>query len=343
LAFYCGKRNKVIDKNLFKIDDLKSVVLLGGEKYLDKIIKINKNLKLNTEVISCSDQIKEFNLKKNTIKFDNLDNNFKKYLLKKYNFDKTLFISLGARWIFGKDTIKNFFKNKLINFHGARLPYDSGGGGHSWKIMRNDRIDSQLVHIVDEGIDSGPILFSKSTILSRDVVLPGEIEDYRVKKFLEFYEDFLKLIKNKKVFIKKYQPKYLGRYNPRLNTKINGWIDWKLNSFELINFINAFENPYIGASTLINNKKVYIKKAQLHGGDSSNHAFMTGLISRHDGDWLIVSTVDKYSLIIEVINDVNGKNILKSLKAGDRFFTPQKNLESAKSVRIKYGTRGLKK
>ena len=70
---------------------------------------------------------------------------------------------------------------------------------------------------------------------------------------------------------------------------------------------------------------------------------MTGLISRHDGDWLIVSTVDKYSLIIEVINDVNGKNILKRLKAGDRFFTPQKNLESAKSVRIKYGTRGLKK
>lgn len=333
----------MIDKNLFKINNLKNIVLLGAAKYFDEIIKINKNLKLNTEIISCSDQIKEFNLKKNTIKFDKLDNNFKNYLSKKYDFDKTLFISLGARWIFGKDTINNFFKNKLINFHHARLPYDSGGGGHSWKIMRNDRIDNQLVHIVDEGIDSGPILYSKSTILPRNVVLPVEIENYKVKEFLKFYEEFLILIKDKKVFKKKYQSKYLGRYNPRLNSKINGWIDWNLNSFELINFINAFEDPYIGASTFINNKKVHIKKAQLHGGDSSNHPFMTGLISRHDEKWLIVSTVDKYSLIIEEINDVNGKNILKNLSPGDRFFTPQKNLESAKSVRIRYGSKGLKK
>ena len=186
-------------------------------------------------------------------------------------------------------------------------------------------------------------MYSKSTIIPRDAVLPLEIENYRVKEFLKFYEEFLILIKNKKVFKKKYQPKYLGRYNPRLNSKINGWIDWKLNSFELINFINAFEDPYIGASTFINNKKVYIKKVQLHGGDSSNHPFMTGLISRHDGDWLIVSTVDKYSLIIEEINDINGKNILNNLSPGDRFFTPQKNLEAAKSVRIRYGTKGLKK
>ena len=54
----------MIDNNLFKINNLKNIVLLGAAKYFDEIIKINKNLKLNTEIISCSDQIKEFNLKK---------------------------------------------------------------------------------------------------------------------------------------------------------------------------------------------------------------------------------------------------------------------------------------
>jgi folate-dependent phosphoribosylglycinamide formyltransferase PurN len=147
----------MINENLFKIENLKNVVLLGGAKFFDKIIKINENFKLKTEIISCSHQIKELDLSNKIKKFDKLDDKFKKYLINKYNFDHTIFISLGARYIFQKETINNFFKNRLINFHGTRLPYDSGGAGHSWKIMRHDRIDNQLVHIVDEGVDSGPV------------------------------------------------------------------------------------------------------------------------------------------------------------------------------------------
>ena len=48
--------------------------------------------------------------------------------------------------------------NNLINFHGTRLPLDAGGGGFSWKIMREDRIDNQLVHLIDEGIDTATYL-----------------------------------------------------------------------------------------------------------------------------------------------------------------------------------------
>ena len=51
---------------------------------------------------------------------------------------------MGARYIFKKNTIDNFFFNNLVNFHGTRLPLDSGGGGYSWNIMREDRIDNQL-------------------------------------------------------------------------------------------------------------------------------------------------------------------------------------------------------
>lgn len=328
------------NKSHFKIDNLKNIVLLGGCNFLNDIISINKKLNLKTEIISCSHQIKEFNLNKKIKKFDKLNDKFKNYLLVKYDFKNTLFISIGARWIFNKNLIENFFINNLVNFHGTRLPYDSGGGGQSWKIMRHDRIDNQLVHLVNENIDEGPILFSKSSVIPRNEIIPYQIENFRIKKFLEFYQQFIKLLKNKNSFILKHQPKYLGRYNPRLNTKLNGWIDWSFETIDLINFINAFETPYDGASTFINSKRVFIKKAQMHGGESIGHPFMSGLISRHDKRWIIVNTAGKMSLIIEKVLDNKGKNIIGQLKAGDRFITPNKYLDISKLVRARYGPKG---
>ena len=70
---------------------------------------------------------------------------------------------------------------------------------------------------------------------------------------IKFYEKFMKKLVQKDKFELKPQIHYLARYNPRLNTEISGFIDWNLNSHDLINFINAFEYPYKGASTYLNN------------------------------------------------------------------------------------------
>ena len=69
---------------------------------------------------------------------------------------------------------------------------------------------------------------------------------------------------------------------------------------------------------------------------------MQGIISRHDGDWIVVSTKGKYMLIIEKVLDKNSKNILSQLKAGDRFFTSTNTLRQAKSKRIFYSAKGKK-
>jgi len=188
-----------------------------------------------------------------------------------------------------------------------------------------------------------PILFNKSRVIPHKYKLPFEIEEFRIDNFLFFYEEFIKRIKSKEKFVKKFQPNYLGRYNPRLNSSISGWVDWNLDSYDLINFINAFDEPYGGAITMVNDQKVYIKRAQLHGGESPNHPFMKGIISRHDTNWLIVSTKDQNSLIVEIVNNNKGKNIISDLKVGDRFYSPIKNLENAKNKRIKYNSKGLKK
>tara|TARA_Y100000816_G_C26102822_1_gene584994 strand:- start:200 stop:1213 length:1014 start_codon:yes stop_codon:yes gene_type:complete len=335
----------MIKKNQFFIENLKNVVFLGQSDYFLDYIKINNSLKLKTIIITSSNQSKFIDKKIKFKVFDKLDQKFEKFILRNIKIENTIFISLGARYIFKKNMIENFFLNNLINFHGTRLPLDAGGGGFSWKIMREDRIDNQLVHLIDEGIDTGPIIDNQSSLYPKNCQIPKDFENYRCKKFVEFYSKVLKKINNGTFFNLKYQVNYLGRYNPRLNTETDGLINWDLESYDLYNFINAFDDPYKGASTFLDNGKfgkLYLKKIHLHGGDSSNHPYMSGIVSRHDKDWIVVSTKSKHMLLIEKVLNKNGENIIKKIKVGDRFYTPIKELEKSKIRKTIFNSKGLK-
>ena len=335
----------MIKNNNFYIENLNSVVFIGQSDVFSKLIEINNSLKLDTLIITSSDQSRLIDKKIDYKIFDKLDDKFKMFINKNIKVKNTIFISLSARSIFKKDTIENFFLNNLVNFHGTRLPLDAGGGGFSWKIMREDRIDNQLVHLIDEGIDAGPVIDSDLSLFPKQCQIPIDFEVYKLKKFIEFYTKFLKKIKRGKFFDLKPQLSYLGRYNPRLNTEIDGLINWDLNSYDLINFINAFDDPYKGASTFINNRdfqKLYLKKVHLHGGDSSNHPFMSGIVSRHDKNWIVVSTKSKHMILIEEVLDEKGNNVIKDIKVGDRFYTPYDELDKSKKTRKIYNSKGLK-
>tara|TARA_B110000046_G_scaffold184190_1_gene222073 strand:+ start:498 stop:1508 length:1011 start_codon:yes stop_codon:yes gene_type:complete len=335
----------VINNNKFYIKNLKSVVFLGESSVFSELIKINNTLKLDTIIITSSHQSKLIDKKLNFDIFDIIDKKFKDFVKKKVKAENTIFISLGARYIFKKNIIENFFLNNLVNFHSTRLPLDAGGGGFSWKIMREDRIDNQLVHLIDEGIDTGPIIENHLSLFPKQCQIPKDFEYYGLKKFIEFYLEFLKKVKNGIFFDLKPQINYLGRYNPRLNTEIDGLINWELDSYDLYNFINAFDEPYKGASTFLNNKnfgKLYIKKVHLHGGDSSNHPYMSGIVSRHDKDWIVVSTKFKHTLLIEEVLDKEGNNVIKNIKVGDRFYTPYHELEKSKTTRTIVNFKGFK-
>jgi len=335
----------MIKNNNFYIENLSSVVFIGQSDVFSKLIEINNSLKLDTFIITSSHQSRLIDKKIDYKIFNKLDDKFKMFINKNIKVKNTIFISLSARSIFKKDTIENFFLNNLVNFHGTRLPLDAGGGGFSWKIMREDRIDNQLVHLIDEGIDTGPVIDSDLSLFPKQCQIPIDFEVYKLKKFIEFYTKFLKKIKRGKFFDLKPQLSYLGRYNPRLNTEIDGLINWDLNSYDLINFINAFDDPYKGASTFINNRdfqKLYLKKVHLHGGDSSNHPFMSGIVSRHDKNWIVVSTKSKHMILIEEVLDEKGNNVIKDIKVGDRFYTPHEELDKSKKNRKIYNSKGLK-
>ena len=68
--------------------------------------------------------------------------------------------------------------------------------------MREDRIDNQLVHFVNEGIDTGPIIDNSLSLFPKHCQIPVDFEKYSQEKFLDFYTKFLTRIKNGKNLFK---------------------------------------------------------------------------------------------------------------------------------------------
>lgn len=323
--------------NIFSIKKLKNIILLGSAPFVEDLENICKKQNINFFFISTKDQID--NLKyvpKKTLSIEKLN---KQKILSFLNFlkfdNQSLVISIGARWIFQSDHINDLFNNRLVNCHGTRLPIDRGGGGFSWRIMRGDRLGNILLHLIDEGIDTGPIIYNDVYVIPINLNSPEEIEEDYKNRLKEFLINLIRESSKKtRNFQIQYQQNSISSYFPRLKTSINGYINWDWEPNEIQKFILAFDNPYSGAKTYLNNKEVSIKKTQLHVGEIKTHIFQSGLIIRKTDKWCIVALKNGYSLIIETVKNKKNINIIKNIKVGDRFWTPSKKIESAKNYRF---------
>ena len=312
----------------FKIN-LKNIVIFGYSEFFFEILKVNELKNLNTLFVTKPDTVKSKNLKNHIITTNKIDNKFLLKLKKKIDFKKTLFISLGSRWIFDKDLIK-IFNNQLINFHSSLLPFDKGGGGYTWRILRNDRVYSSTVHLVDEKIDNGMILDQVIDLFPDSARIPKDFIKFGLKKFLDQYKRFLSEVISGKQFLLISNNNNIGDYYPRLSTKINGWIDWSWKPENLERFINAFDEPYEGAKTYLYNEEVYISDVRLSSSFKSNHSFVSGIVTHKFKDFLVVHCGENSCLLIKSIKNKKKKNIFYKIKLGDRLWTSQKKLDLSK-------------
>ena len=124
--------------------------------------------------------------------FKNLSGSkFEKFIKTNCEVEQTLFLSISSMFIFKSKTIK-LLKNNLINYFPSRLPLDSGRGGFSWHIMREDRILNNLFHIIDENINTGPIISSEANIFPSTCKIPLDFENFKWNEMNNFYLKFLK-------------------------------------------------------------------------------------------------------------------------------------------------------
>ena len=109
----------------------------------------------------------------------------------------------GFMRILGSDFVKNF-PNKIINIHPSLLPKYPGLNTHKKVLENKDKEHGVTVHLVDEGLDSGPIIgFIK--ILVEDDEKENNLENkiHKIEHFIypkilsEFQEGRITIVGNK--------------------------------------------------------------------------------------------------------------------------------------------------
>ncbi len=250
---------------------------------------------------------------------------------------ETLIISFGAPFII-KQSLIDLYGGRVINSHGAPLPEFRGGGGLSWRFLAGDTRGATLFHRVTTIIDDGPILYRK------DFQFPWPVQSIKEWMIIDQQEqesgllDFLDRLLAGEKFLDIDQDKSLATYFPRLNTDLQGFIDFRWPGEMISRFIGAFSEPYSGASTFVKKNRVRILSADFVRGDTDpQHPFLFGLVIRVHLNfyWVIcrngflkIPTVDLKSTC--------------SIKEGDRLHTPASVLDDALSTRVIYTAQGLK-
>ena len=124
-----------------------------------------------------------------------------KELLKKENID--FIILAGFMRILGSDFVKNF-PNKIINIHPSLLPKYPGLNTHKKVLENKDKEHGVTIHLVDEGLDSGPIIgFIKILVEEDEKENDLENKIHKIEHFIypkilsEFQEGRITTVGNK--------------------------------------------------------------------------------------------------------------------------------------------------
>ena len=250
-------------------------------------------------------------------------------------------LSLGAAWIFKKKVLSSLFKDRLFNSHPTRLPQNRGGGGHSWQILMGNRLGSCPIHLIDGGIDTGEIVRTEEFLIPPSCRKPIDYFNLHFEKNINFILDFIKEIRTSGISIEtKKQSEYFSTYWPRLNTVENAWVNWSDSVEHIERFICAFDDPYEGAKTFLNDKKVFLKNVSVDYSDPQFHPYQAGIIYRKNDNWLSICA-NGGTLIAEDFFDEKGDSLLKNVSVGDRLYTPKEMLDE-RVRRVIYTPKGLK-
>tara|TARA_X000001036_G_C20655272_1_gene796668 strand:- start:137 stop:1141 length:1005 start_codon:yes stop_codon:yes gene_type:complete len=324
-------------------------ILIGGEDLIIETAKFLRSKNQKFLIVTAKRNLDSLNQNKKSLLENFQDNDLDYYVSSNVNNDNyvlnkidenTVALSLSSPWIFKKKFIDKL-SNRLINLHEADLPQNRGAGTLSWMIMMRVKKSASVLHIVSAGVDEGDIISKSEYDFSTSLKFPFEYSQYILSKSLDLIFNFIEnIIKNNK-FDVLAQDNHLGSYWPRLNTKINGFINWEWHIEDLIPFIDAFDFYYDGSRSFINNNIVIIRNVCKVDERIKFHPFQYGIIYKKYNKGVYIA-VKGGSLLINSISNDNGDNLYNDVRLGDRIFTPREKLELSLTSRPVYNHKGLK-
>lgn len=253
-------------------------------------------------------------------------------------------IGMGENYTFNEKVL-SAFNNNLYDFMTIRLPKFRGGAHFTWQILQGNKIGVWNIQRINKEMipgkfDSGEIILSREFLLAESDKEPIDFFNKYENEANLLFEDFLRKIEENEEFSASFVQETFSSLFPRLNSKMQGYINWQWNLEEIKTFIDAFGEPYCGGISFINNQKVYLKNALIDYGEGSFHPFMNGIIYRIRNNKIYVA-MSNGTLIIEKVLDEQNNDLVPTLNVGDRIYTPLKYLDEAMQLNIDYNAFGV--
>lgn len=205
-------------------------------------------------------------------------------------------------------------KYGCINLHASLLPKYRGATPINWAIINGEEKTGVTTMLMDEGMDTGPILLQQEVKIEEDDTA-GSLSQKLSKIGARLMTQTLEGLK--KGDTKPRPQTGIASYAPLLK-KTDGLIQWSKTAKELYNFIRGM-NPWPGAYSFLEGKRVKILKAIPEEGDDE-----AGIISKVTKDKLLIGTGKGLLSILEVQPDgkpvmsitafLQGRNITEGMR-----------------------------
>jgi len=320
-----------------KFNHINHIVVLGGSTVAFSFLKYLKKSRFNYHFFTNGRLLNDKLTNDKTLKQLLVSNKIKYFSTNDINKNKkiesiittnSLIMGFGQPWVIKKKLLRKF-KNKIVDFMGIPMPKYRGGAHYSWMILNGNREGGCFIQNVNEktvqgSSDSGFYYMKSNYMYPKNLKIPLDFFNFSQKKEISFLKNFLKKIKTNRNFNLRRLYEKNSIFFPRLKAKINGFIDWDTNADEVVRFINAFSDPYPGATTFINKKKIFLKNATLLKRNNF-HTYVSGLILNKFKEEIIIAA-KKGIIKVSSVKNINFKNLI----IGDRLYTEKKIIQKSK-------------
>lgn len=145
-----------------------------------------------------------------------------------------------------------------VNIHASLLPKYRGAAPVAWAILRGERETGVTTFVLDEGMDTGPLLMQRSVTIGPEETA-GELEARLAQVGAELIVETLDGIANGEV-VPRPQPAE-GTLAPKLH-KEDGRIRWEWEAWRIHNLVRG-TNPWPGAQTTLRDKPVKVHRTRI--------------------------------------------------------------------------------
>lgn len=211
-----------------------------------------------------------------------------------------------------------------VNVHFSLLPKYRGAAPVNWAIVRGETVSGVTTMLIDEGLDTGPILLQRPTRIGEDETAP--------QLLARLSHDGAELLSETLARLDEIEPQRQRDEEATLAPMLrreDGLIDWSLAAFQIERRVRGFQ-PWPNAHTLYGGRRLVIwratpaKLAADEGVASSSKE--PGEVIEARGDSLAVACGDATALRIQELQ-LEGKQRVSArdfingtrLRAGESF------------------------